>query len=58
MVLVLTLMTSTKRELNEQLVVSRSVVQFPAVGGKIAVACNKSDCSNLRLTQKQVADIF
>ena len=38
--------------------VSRGVVQFPAVGGTIAVAYNKPDCSNLRLTQKQVADIF
>ena len=36
----------------------RGVVQFPAVGGTIAVAFNKADCKNLRLTQKQVADIF
>jgi phosphate transport system substrate-binding protein len=38
--------------------VSRGVVQFPAVGGTIAIAFNKSDCSALRLTQKQAADIF
>ncbi len=38
--------------------VSRGVVQFPAVGGTIAVAYNKADCPNLRLTQKQVVDIF
>jgi len=36
----------------------RGVVQFPAVGGTIAVAFNKADCRGLRLTQKQVADIF
>ena len=36
----------------------RSVVQFPAVGGTIAIAFNKADCPSLRLTQKQVADIF
>jgi phosphate transport system substrate-binding protein len=38
--------------------VTRGVVQFPAVGGTIAVAYNKADCPNLRLTQKQVVDIF
>jgi phosphate transport system substrate-binding protein len=38
--------------------VKRGVVQFPAVGGTIAVAFNKADCPSLRLTQKQVADIF
>jgi phosphate transport system substrate-binding protein len=38
--------------------VSRGVVQFPAVGGTIAVAYNKADCPNLRLTQKQVVDVF
>lgn len=38
--------------------VSRGVVQIPIVGGTIAIAYNKSDCSNLKLTQKQVADIF
>ncbi len=37
--------------------VSRGVVQFPAVGGTIAVAYNKPGC-DLKLTQKQVADIF
>ena len=36
----------------------RGVVQFPAVGGTIAVAFNKADCRGLKLTQKQVADIF
>ncbi len=38
--------------------VSRGVVQFPAVGGTIAIAFNKADCSSLKLTQKQAADIF
>jgi phosphate transport system substrate-binding protein len=38
--------------------VKRGVVQFPAVGGTIAVAFNKADCKGLKLTQKQVADIF
>ena len=38
--------------------VKRGVVQFPASGGTIAVAYNKPDCSGLKLTQKQVADIF
>lgn len=37
--------------------VNRGVVQFPAVGGTIAVAYNRPNCK-LRLTQKQVADIF
>ncbi len=37
--------------------VSRGVVQFPAVGGTIAVAYNKPGCT-LRLTQKQLVDIF
>ena len=37
--------------------VKRGVVQFPAVGGTIAIAYNKPGC-DLRLTQKQVADIF
>ena len=36
----------------------RGVVQFPAVGGTIAVAYNKADCKGLKLTQKQVVDIF
>ena len=36
----------------------RGVVQFPAVGGTIAVAFNKADCKSLKLTQTQVADIF
>jgi phosphate transport system substrate-binding protein len=38
--------------------VSRGVIQIPVVGGTIAVAYNKPDCPNLKLTQKQVADIF
>jgi phosphate transport system substrate-binding protein len=38
--------------------VSRGVVQIPIVGGTIAVAYNKSDCQNLKLSQKQVAEIF
>jgi phosphate transport system substrate-binding protein len=38
--------------------VKRGVVQFPAVGGTIAVAFNKADCKGLKLSQKQVADIF
>lgn len=38
--------------------VSRGVVQIPVVGGTIAVAYNKPDCPALKLTQKQVADIF
>jgi len=38
--------------------VKRGVVQFPAIGGTIAVAFNKADCKGLKLTQKQVVDIF
>jgi len=38
--------------------VSRGVVQFPAVGGTIAIAYNKADCKGLKLSQKQAADIF
>ncbi|MCP9929071.1 phosphate ABC transporter substrate-binding protein PstS [Cyanobium sp. CH-040] len=38
--------------------VKRGVVQFPAVGGTIAVAFNQPGCSKLNLTQKQAADIF
>ena len=37
--------------------VKRGVVQFPAVGGTIAIAYNKPGCE-LKLTQKQVADVF
>jgi len=37
--------------------VKRGVVQFPAVGGTIAIAYNKPGC-DLRLTQKQAADVF
>ena len=38
--------------------VKRGVVQFPAVGGTIAIAFNKADCKGLKLTQQQAADIF
>ncbi|MEO1004084.1 MAG: phosphate ABC transporter substrate-binding protein PstS [Cyanobacteria bacterium J06638_7] len=38
--------------------VGRGVVQFPAVGGTVAVAFNKSDCARLNLTQKQLVDIY
>lgn len=38
--------------------VKRGVVQFPAVGGTIAVGFNKPDCAKLNLTQKQVVDVF
>lgn len=38
--------------------VKRGVVQFPAVGGTIAIAYNKSDCKGLKLSQKQAVDIF
>ena len=37
--------------------VKRGVVQFPAVGGTIAIAFNKAGC-DLKLTQKQAAEIF
>ncbi|MFO7628755.1 MAG: phosphate ABC transporter substrate-binding protein PstS [Prochlorococcaceae cyanobacterium] len=42
----------------EAAAVKRGVVQFPAVGGTIAIAYNKSDCKGLKLTQKQAVDIF
>ena len=38
--------------------VKRGVVQFPAVGGTIAIAYNKPDCNGLKLSQKQAVDIF
>ena len=38
--------------------VKRGVVQFPAVGGTIAIGYNKADCKGLKLTQKQAVDIF
>jgi phosphate transport system substrate-binding protein len=38
--------------------VKRGVVQFPAVGGTIAIAYNKPDCPKLQLTQKQAVDVF
>jgi phosphate transport system substrate-binding protein len=37
--------------------VKRGVVQFPAVGGTIAIAYNKPGCT-LKLTQKQTVDVF
>ncbi len=37
--------------------VKRGVIQFPAVGGTIAIAYNKKGC-NLKLTQKQLVDIY
>ena len=37
--------------------VSRGVVQFPAVGGTIAIGYNKPDCKGLKLTQKQLVDV-
>ena len=37
----------------------QGVVQIPTTGGAIAVIYNESSCpDNLRLTQKQLADIF
>jgi phosphate transport system substrate-binding protein len=38
--------------------VARGVIQFPTVGGTIAVAYNKPDCRSLKLTQKQLVDVF
>lgn len=38
--------------------VKRGVVQIPIVGGTIAVAYNKPECPNLRLTQTQVVKVF
>ncbi len=38
--------------------VKRGVIQFPAIGGTIAIAFNKADCKGLKLTQKQAVDIF
>lgn len=38
--------------------VKRGVVQFPAVGGTIAIAYNKADCNGLKLSQKQAVGIF
>jgi phosphate transport system substrate-binding protein len=43
---------------SDALKVSRGVVQFPTVGGTIAIAYNKADCAALKLTQKQAVDIF
>jgi len=38
--------------------VQRGVIQIPIVGGTIAVAYNKPECPNLRLTQRQVVQVF
>jgi len=38
--------------------VKRGVIQFPAVGGTIALAFNKADCKGLKLSQQQVVGIF
>ena len=38
--------------------VKRGVVQFPAVGGTIAIAYNNPSCQGLKLTQKQAVDVF
>ncbi|MBD2422153.1 phosphate ABC transporter substrate-binding protein PstS [Cyanobium sp. FACHB-13342] len=43
---------------SEAVKVKRGVVQFPSVGGTIAIAYNNPSCSNLKLTQKQAVDIF
>ncbi|MFN9546050.1 MAG: phosphate ABC transporter substrate-binding protein PstS [Cyanobacteriota bacterium] len=45
-------------KVSEAAKVPRGVVQIPIVGGTIAVAYNKSDCAALKLTQKQLADVF
>ncbi|SBO42772.1 phosphate ABC transporter substrate-binding protein PstS [Cyanobium sp. NIES-981] len=38
--------------------VKRGVVQFPAVGGTIAIAYNNPSCKGLKLSQKQAVDVF
>jgi phosphate transport system substrate-binding protein len=38
--------------------VKKGVVQFPVVGGTIAIAYNKADCADLKLTQKQLVEVF
>ncbi|EDY38890.1 phosphate ABC transporter, phosphate-binding protein PstS [Cyanobium sp. PCC 7001] len=38
--------------------VKRGVVQFPAVGGTIAIAYNNPGCKGLKLSQKQAVDVF
>ena len=38
--------------------VKRGVIQFPVVGGTIAIAYNKADCAELKLTQKQLVEVF
>jgi len=38
--------------------VKRGVVQFPSVGGTIAIAYNNPSCAKLQLTQKQAVDLF
>jgi len=38
--------------------VKKGVVQFPVVGGTIAIAYNKADCADLKLTQQQLVQVF
>ncbi|MEB3199984.1 MAG: phosphate ABC transporter substrate-binding protein PstS [Synechococcaceae cyanobacterium] len=38
--------------------VKRGVVQFPAVGGTIAIGYNNPSCNDLKLTQKQLVDVY
>jgi phosphate transport system substrate-binding protein len=38
--------------------VKKGVIQFPVVGGTIAIAYNKADCPDLKLTQQQVVQVF
>ena len=38
--------------------VKRGVIQFPSVGGTIAIGYNKPGCSDLMLTQKQLVEVF
>jgi phosphate transport system substrate-binding protein len=38
--------------------VKRGVIQFPSVGGTIAIGFNKQGCTDLKLTQKQLVEIF
>jgi phosphate transport system substrate-binding protein len=38
--------------------VKRGVIQFPAIGGTIAIGYNKADCPALKLTQNQLAEVF
>ncbi|MFN7900448.1 MAG: phosphate ABC transporter substrate-binding protein PstS [Synechococcaceae cyanobacterium] len=38
--------------------VKRGVIQFPSVGGTIAIGYNNPACADLKLTQQQLAEIF